>query len=142
MQQRLRQELIEGREKITKLTQNLNNAEKRNLKLIAQYTKQKVARTVHANIVKMAFPEQTTRIKDKIEATFQNIADGFDPEIEKIINSKIQEIKDYFVGQIQLISHHNETLRQNVALMEAMNKEGIKFADMDTERLTYIPTSR
>ena len=48
----------------------------------------------------MAFPEQTTRIKDKIEATFQNIADGFDPEIEKIINSKIQEIKDYFVGQI------------------------------------------
>ena len=37
-----------------------------------------------------------------------------------------------------MISHHNDALRQNVALMENLNKEGIKLADLNTDKLVGI----
>ena len=46
----------------------------------------------------MAFPEQAELIKNQIEATFHSITDGADPETEKMLNNKMQQIKDYFVG--------------------------------------------
>ncbi len=39
------------------------------------------------------------------------------------------------MGQIRLIQHHTDEFREKVDLMERVNKDGIKFADMDTEKL-------
>ena len=83
----------------------------------------------------MPYPEQADVLRSQIESKFLNVADGLEPHIVAILNSKLEQIKTYFIGQIQLISHHTESLRQNVALMENMNKDGIKFSDLDTEKL-------
>jgi hypothetical protein len=39
------------------------------------------------------------------------------------------------MGQIRLIQHHTDEFREKVDLMERMHKDGIKFTDMDTEKL-------
>jgi len=66
---------------------------------------------------------------------FYDMSDGLEPHVVEILNTKLEHVKEYFVGQLQLITHHTDCLRQNVALMESMNKEGMRFVDLDTERL-------
>lgn len=132
---RLKQELLETREKLAQVTSQLENAEKRNITIISKYNKEEVDRAVLAKHLSMPYPEQAEAIRSQIESKFVNVADGLEPHIVAILNTKLESIKAYFVGQIQLISHHTESLRQNVALMENMNKDGIKFSEMDTEKL-------
>ena len=94
-----------------------------------------MARAVHSKILSLPYPEQAATIKDQIEARFVNVADGLEPHVLEIINQKLKQIKEFFISQIQLISHHTDCLRQNVALMENLNKDGLKFSEMNTETL-------
>ena len=39
------------------------------------------------------------------------------------------------MSQVRLISHHTDGLHQKVVLMEAINAEGVRLADLSTEKL-------
>ena len=56
----------------------------------------------------------------------------------KILNAKIAQIQEFFERQINTITFHSETLMQKVALLEQANKGGVKFSDLDTERLIQL----
>ena len=55
-----------------------------------------------------------------------------------ILNAKIAQIRDFFLGQIHTITFHSDTLLQKVTLMESVNKGGVKFDDLDSERLIEL----
>ena len=55
-----------------------------------------------------------------------------------ILNAKIAQIRDFFLGQIHTITFHSDTLLQKVTLMESVNKGGVKFEDLDSERLIEL----
>lgn len=74
-------------------------------------------------------------IKTQIESRFFNITDGLEPQIVKILNAKIAQIRDVFVGQINTMNYHADGLQQKVALLERINADGLKFKDLDTEKL-------
>lgn len=53
--------------------------------------------------MKLPYPEQADMIKNQIEAKFTDMTDGLDSTMAEIFNYKLEQVKDYFVGQIQLI---------------------------------------
>lgn len=71
----------------------------------------------------------------QVESRFFDVASGLEPGIVKILNSKLTQIRDFFTTQMQLICHTADNLRQKVDLLERENKSGIKFKDLDTEKL-------
>ena len=89
----------------------MESSEKRNVAVISKYNKEEVDRTVLAKSMSMPYPEQAESLKSQIESKFLNVADGLEPHIVAILNTKMEQIKTYFIGQIQLISHHTESLR-------------------------------
>ena len=56
-------------------------------------------------------PDLTENLKSVIESKFYSAVDGLDPAMANVINSKMNEIKEYFFGQVKLISHHTEMLQ-------------------------------
>ena len=64
-----------------------------------------------------------------------NVTDGLEPHLAKVLNVRLEQVKDFFFGQINLISQYADQLRERVAMMENTNKDGMKYADMNTESL-------
>ena len=77
-------------------------------------------------------PNHESTIINTIKAKFFSATDGLEPGIVSILNMKLDQISEFTLGQIRLISHHNESLRLQVDMLESINKEGMKFADMDS----------
>ena len=55
--------------------------------------------------------------------------------MKEILNSKIDQVKELFIDQIKIIQHHADSEREKINLHERLNKGGLKFAEMDTEKL-------
>ena len=98
MHLRLKQELLETREKLEQVTRQLESAEKRNVAVISKYNKEEVDRTVLAKHLSMPYPEQADVFRTNIESKFLNVADGLEPHIVAILNTKLEQIKAYFIG--------------------------------------------
>ena len=79
--------------------------------------------------------DKAEAIKNEIESRFFNISDGLDPSMIEILNAKIAQIRDYFVDQINVVTHNSDVLRQKVARLEELTKGGVKLEDLDAERL-------
>ena len=80
----------------------------------------------------LKMPNPVHDIRSQLTAKFYSVSDGLEPHIAEILNQKLSQIRDYTVDQMRLNSHHSETLRLQVDLMESSNKGGLKFADMDS----------
>lgn len=102
-------ELIETKRELKLVKEQLEKAEKRQQHTISQKLKEETAFQMQREIRKM--PNHESNIIDTIKAKFFNATDGLDPSIVNILNMKLQEVRDYTLGQIRLISHHTETLR-------------------------------
>ena len=135
LHKKLRKELLETREKLAETKALLEASEKRNIKIVSKYNKEEVDRTVHSKILSLPYPEQAEILRSQIESKFYNAVDGLDPKVVEILNQKLSSVKDFFMKQVRLIQHYNDELREKVDMMESMNKDGMKFADMETEKL-------
>ena len=108
---RLRAEFLECKEKVAKLEKELESVKARNLKILKQHHQEENNRKVTSSMLGMNKPDLTENLKNAIESKFYSAVDGLDPTVATIINSKMNEIKEYFFGQVKLISHHTEMLQ-------------------------------
>ena len=105
--------------------------------MLKKYILEEQNRSINLHSISKSAEDQAEKIKSQIESRFFNISDGLDTQTQKILNAKIAQIRDHFIGQINIINYNADCLQQKVTLMEKMNKDGVKFRDLDAEQLIF-----
>lgn len=63
---------------------------------------------------------------------------NLDPDTTEILNTKLADIREYFMDQLQMVTYQQEALAKRVSQFENLHKDGLKFSDFDTTALVRL----
>ncbi|CDW87972.1 UNKNOWN [Stylonychia lemnae] len=71
----------------------------------------------------------------EIDVRYFDLTEGLPKQYQEIMNLKIQEMKQGYQKILSDLASSNEALYKQVAILDMINKHGIKFKDMNAEHL-------